>query len=54
MSDVKVEGYKSQASEILAALAAVFEGYNDAEKAAQIKKVALLRLAPHIRHQPLF
>jgi len=36
MSDVKVEGYK--ASEILAALAAVFEGYNDAEKAAQIKK----------------
>ncbi|KAH9960817.1 sterol-binding-like protein [Russula dissimulans] len=36
MSDVKVEGYK--ASEILAALAAVFEGYNDADKAAQLKK----------------
>jgi hypothetical protein len=32
-----------QTSEILAALAAVFEGYNDEEKAAQLKKV---RTAP--------
>ncbi|KAH9994851.1 sterol-binding-like protein [Russula vinacea] len=36
MSDIKVEGYKT--SEILAALAAVFEGYNAEEKAAQLKK----------------
>jgi len=36
MSDVKVEGYKT--SEVLAALAAVFEGYNGEEKAAQLKK----------------
>ncbi|OBZ72264.1 Fatty acid-binding protein [Grifola frondosa] len=36
MSDIKVEGFKS--SEILAALAAVFDGYNEEEKKAQIKK----------------
>jgi len=36
MSDVKIEGYKT--SEILTALAAVFEGYNADEKAAQLKK----------------
>jgi len=36
MSEVKVEGYKT--SEILAALATVFEGYNNEEKAAQLKK----------------
>jgi len=36
MSDIKVEGYK--ASVILTALAQVFDGYNDEEKAAQIKK----------------
>jgi len=36
MSDVKVEGYKT--SEILAALAAVIEGYSADEKAAQLKK----------------
>ncbi|KAF8501661.1 sterol-binding-like protein [Russula emetica] len=36
MSDVKEEGYKT--SEILAALAAVFEGYSAEEKAAQLKK----------------
>jgi hypothetical protein len=31
--------FPSQTSEILAALAAVFEGYNAEEKAAQLKKV---------------
>ncbi|CAL1716578.1 unnamed protein product [Somion occarium] len=36
MSDIKVEGFKS--SEILAALASVFEGYSEAEKKSQIKK----------------
>ncbi|KAF8486100.1 SCP2 sterol-binding domain-containing protein [Russula ochroleuca] len=36
MSDVKVEGYKT--SEILTALAAVFEGYSAEEKTAQLKK----------------
>jgi len=36
MSDIKVDGFKS--SGILAALAAVFDGYNDEEKKAQIKK----------------
>ncbi|KAI0833657.1 sterol-binding-like protein [Trametes gibbosa] len=36
MSDIKVEGFK--ASEILAALAQVFEGYSDEERKAQIKK----------------
>jgi len=36
MSDIKVEG--SQASVILTALAQVFDGYNDEEKAAQVKK----------------
>ncbi|KAI0250216.1 sterol-binding-like protein [Lactifluus subvellereus] len=36
MSGIKVEGYKT--SEVLAALAQVFEGYNDAERAAQLKK----------------
>jgi len=36
MSDVRVEGYKT--SEILAALVAVFEGYNGEERAAQLKK----------------
>lgn len=36
MSDIKVEGYKT--SVILAALAQVFDGYNDEEKAAQLKK----------------
>ncbi|KAI0636072.1 sterol-binding-like protein [Trametes polyzona] len=36
MSDIKVEGFKS--SEILAALAQVFETYSEEEKKAQIKK----------------
>jgi len=36
MSDLKVEGYKT--SEILAALAVVFEGYSEEERAAQLKK----------------
>ncbi|KAI0925835.1 hypothetical protein AcV5_008461 [Taiwanofungus camphoratus] len=36
MSDIKVDGFKS--SDILATLATVFEGYNDEEKKAQIKK----------------
>lgn len=41
----------SQTSEILAALAAVFEGYSAEEKAAQLKKVllahsAFLRIVP--------
>ncbi|KAI0001444.1 sterol-binding-like protein [Russula compacta] len=36
MSDVKVEGYRT--SEILAALAHVFEGYSEGEKAEQLKK----------------
>ncbi|KAI0671887.1 sterol-binding-like protein [Trametes maxima] len=36
MSDIKVEGFK--ASEILAALAQVFENYSDEEKKSQIKK----------------
>ncbi|KAH9902625.1 sterol-binding-like protein [Cubamyces menziesii] len=36
MSDIKVEGFKS--SEILAALAQVFDSYSDEEKKAQIKK----------------
>jgi hypothetical protein len=40
----------SQASEILAALAAVFEGYSAEEKAAQLKKVLAhstsLRIVP--------
>jgi len=37
-----------QTSEILAALAAVFEGYNDEEKAAQLKKVRpALRRSPY-------
>ncbi|EKM58390.1 uncharacterized protein PHACADRAFT_26889 [Phanerochaete carnosa HHB-10118-sp] len=36
MSDIQVEGFKSSA--ILAALAKVFEGYNDEEKKAQLKK----------------
>ncbi|KAH9928417.1 sterol-binding-like protein [Amylocystis lapponica] len=44
MSDITVDGFK--ASEILAALAAVFNGYNDEEKAAQIKKVAIPAPAP--------
>jgi len=40
-----------QTSEILTALAAVFEGYNEEEKAAQLKKVLLahstfLRIVP--------
>ncbi|OJT02441.1 Fatty acid-binding protein [Trametes pubescens] len=37
MSDIKIEGFKS--SEILAALAQVFESYSDEEKKSQIKKV---------------
>lgn len=36
MSDINVDGFKSSAT--LAALASVFDGYNDEEKAAQIKK----------------
>ncbi|KZT73042.1 sterol-binding-like protein [Daedalea quercina L-15889] len=36
MSDIKEPGFKS--SETLAALAVVFNGYNDEEKKAQIKK----------------
>ncbi|KAJ3490829.1 hypothetical protein NLI96_g1144 [Meripilus lineatus] len=36
MSSVKVDGFKS--SEVLAALAAVFEGYSDEERKQQIKK----------------
>ncbi|EMD33998.1 hypothetical protein CERSUDRAFT_117517 [Gelatoporia subvermispora B] len=36
MSDIKEAGFKS--SDIIAALAAVFDGYNDEEKKAQIKK----------------
>jgi uncharacterized protein YbgA (DUF1722 family) len=40
----------SQTSEILAALAAVFEGYNTEEKTAQLKKVlshsTFLRIVP--------
>ena len=32
---------ENQSSETLAALASVFEGYNDEEKKAQIKKVRL-------------
>ncbi|KAL4247993.1 SCP2 sterol-binding domain superfamily protein [Abortiporus biennis] len=36
MSDVKVEGFK--ASDVLAALAAVFDGFSEEEKKAQIKK----------------
>ncbi|KAI0264440.1 sterol-binding-like protein [Gloeopeniophorella convolvens] len=36
MSDIKVEGFKTSA--IIAALAEVFEGYNDEEKKGQIKK----------------
>ncbi|KAI0749604.1 sterol-binding-like protein [Daedaleopsis nitida] len=36
MSDIKVEGFK--ASEILAALAEVFDGYSEQEKKSQIKK----------------
>jgi len=36
MSDIKQEGFKS--SEILAALATVFEGYSETEKKNQIKK----------------
>jgi hypothetical protein len=62
MSDVKIEGYKvsdfglasisrkptffPQTSEILTALAAVFEGYNADEKAAQLKKVRAPRVLP--------
>ena len=36
-----------QTSEILAALAAVIEGYNAEEKAAQLKKVGTGSIAPH-------
>ncbi|OSC99881.1 sterol-binding-like protein, partial [Trametes coccinea BRFM310] len=36
MSDIKVEGFK--ASEILAALAQVFDSYSEEEKKSQIKK----------------
>jgi len=36
MSDIKVEGFKS--SEMLAGLAKSFEGYNEDEKKAQMKK----------------
>jgi len=35
-----------QASEILAALAEIFEGYNDEEKAAQLKKVRAASIHP--------
>ena len=42
--------FPCQTSEILAALAAVFEGYNAEEKAAQLKKVlahpTFLRIVP--------
>jgi len=36
MSDIKVEGYKS--SEVISAIAQVFEKYNDEERKAQLKK----------------
>jgi len=37
-----------QTSEILAALAAVFEGYNNEEKAAQLKKVWSRPMCPYL------